>query len=412
MSLRMRCLVVVVDLCGTLADCPGGSLSACINLCPADQSAAYKACIDTCLSRCSDPSPPSPTPTPGPPPAAKTCIAVGDGGTAEAFDCDSPSALSSLPQTASRPGGWVIELDDGLALLNGDASTVTLWRGEEFKEIDLGSLDTPVGGTFLDGKLYVACFGSWPTPGITSGLAVIDVAGQRLEATHSFPDTATHVHNAYSFEFGGRKEIFVAALGNPWVSPALPGKGLVRFDRTGSVFKLDSTGADLSVRSAKQQADGSIFVLTQEPAGQATQLARLEERDGQLVVVGQTQLPARPQGGDGGADVVLGALTDSVWVTDRQANAPGKLYYYTYAAGAFTMVIVRDTGVVPRYTVALENGDIIACNHDSNDLSVFKGLALRPTDTTISEQRLPTVNGPMFFLQTDKVSKVSVRVLI
>merc|ERR1712113_544367 len=153
--------------------------------------------------------------------------------------------------------------------------------------------------------------------------------------------------------------------------------------------------------------DGSFFVLTQEPDGQPTQLARLDEIDGQLTVAGQTELPARPQGGDGGADVVLGALADTVWVTDRQNNANGKLYYYTYAAGMFTLVTMRDTGVVPRYTVVLENGDIVACNHDSNYLSVFKGLALRPTDTTISEQHVPTVSGPMFFLQTDKVNNVS-----
>lgn len=32
--------------------CPGGSLSACIGLCPSDPAAAYKACVQTCVSRC------------------------------------------------------------------------------------------------------------------------------------------------------------------------------------------------------------------------------------------------------------------------------------------------------------------------------------------------------------------------
>jgi len=33
-------------------DCPGGSLSACINICPHDPSAVYQACVQTCLARC------------------------------------------------------------------------------------------------------------------------------------------------------------------------------------------------------------------------------------------------------------------------------------------------------------------------------------------------------------------------
>lgn len=33
--------------------CPGGSLSACIGLCPADPPAAYQACVQDCVKRCS-----------------------------------------------------------------------------------------------------------------------------------------------------------------------------------------------------------------------------------------------------------------------------------------------------------------------------------------------------------------------
>ena len=33
--------------------CPGGSLAACIGLCPSDPAAAYKACVDSCVTRCS-----------------------------------------------------------------------------------------------------------------------------------------------------------------------------------------------------------------------------------------------------------------------------------------------------------------------------------------------------------------------
>merc|ERR1711879_444159 len=33
--------------------CPGGSLSACIGLCPSDPPAAYQACVKECVARCS-----------------------------------------------------------------------------------------------------------------------------------------------------------------------------------------------------------------------------------------------------------------------------------------------------------------------------------------------------------------------
>ena len=33
--------------------CPGGSLAACMALCPSDPAAAYKACVDSCVQRCS-----------------------------------------------------------------------------------------------------------------------------------------------------------------------------------------------------------------------------------------------------------------------------------------------------------------------------------------------------------------------
>lgn len=35
------------------SDCPGGSLSACLGICPKDPSAVYQACVQTCLDRCS-----------------------------------------------------------------------------------------------------------------------------------------------------------------------------------------------------------------------------------------------------------------------------------------------------------------------------------------------------------------------
>jgi hypothetical protein len=38
---------------GPAPGCPGGSLSACIGLCPSNPPVAYKACVDDCVKRCS-----------------------------------------------------------------------------------------------------------------------------------------------------------------------------------------------------------------------------------------------------------------------------------------------------------------------------------------------------------------------
>merc|ERR1712151_1191628 len=52
----------------TPSDCPGGSLDACIDLCPPD---AFKACVESCQRRCGGPVPPSPSPTPAPTPSSE-----------------------------------------------------------------------------------------------------------------------------------------------------------------------------------------------------------------------------------------------------------------------------------------------------------------------------------------------------
>jgi len=330
--------------------------------------------------------------------AADKCITFGQNSLAEVDDCHSVSDLSTSPKTVDFKGQatWATELDSALAVLIGD--TVQIWRGDsDFKEIPLGGLTSPVGAVYLDGKLYVACFGSWPTPLGDSGLAIINVAGQFLESTHSYSGSKKHVHNVYAFDFGGKKEIFAAILGNPWKGP-LSGRGLSRFDRESGSFDVDTTSARLNVRSAKQQSDGSIFVLTQEPAGEQTKLARLVERNDHLVLEAQTLLPPRSDG-DGGADVVLGVEMDTMWVTDR-GDWSGKLYHYRYSDGHFTQNAERETGANPRYAVVLDSGDIVVCNQNGNDRSVYKGLANSPMDTSIPEIRVASMVAPMFFIKT------------
>lgn len=331
-------------------------------------------------------------------------LAFGPGGAAEASGSKSLSALSSLPQTRGQDFGanWALEVGGSLVLLNNDL--VSIWDGSLLVQLSLGPLTTPVGAAVLNGLVYVACFG---TGNGDNGLAVIDVAAQELVATHLFPQSDVYVHNAFAFEFGGQTEIFVAAIGNPWSSPPVPGLGLVRFDRSLEKFDLETTvGASLHARSAKQQPDGSVFVLTQNPPGEASTLARLEELSGTFVVVAATQLPSRADGGEGGADVILGAEVNTLWASDRQDGAPGKLHYYRYhpVLGLFSNLVTRDLGVRPRYTTALSNGDIVSCNQGSNDLSLYPGLALQPL-ATVSELRIPTVSNPMFFLRTSVASQ-------
>merc|ERR1712238_460103 len=103
--------------------------------------------------------------------------------------------------------------------------------------------------------------------------------------------------------------------------------------------------------------------------------------------------------------------TNTVWVTDR-GDQSGKLYHYTYGDGDFTMDSTRETGANPRYAVALDNGDIVVCNQNGNDLSVYKKLANSPMDHSISEVRVPTVDTPMFFMKTSALDFLSSAVIV
>jgi hypothetical protein len=223
-----------------------------------------------------------------------------------------------------------------------------------------------------------------------------------LEGTFSFTgdgdDMRSHLHNVYLFEWNGKPEIFVVSLGNPWSSPRIAGKGLVWFDRDSGKFVTTTTEARLNARSAAQQADGTFFVLTQEPSGESTKLAVLTKQGDSLQLSALEVLPDR-DGGDGGADVVLGKEENTVWCTDRTAGK-GKLYNYRYqaAAGKLEMVRSQETGRKPRHMTVLDNGDIVSCDKDDNTLTVFKGLASSPTQA-VQTVKVPTVDTVSFFYQ-------------
>lgn len=325
------------------------------------------------------------------------CLVFSAAGATARIDCARLGEENEISQHQGAAYGaiWAVEAGNATGLLNGVGpdSHVTLWSASGLTRLGLGSLTTPVGAVYHRGLLYVACFG---TDSGDSGLAIIDVHAGKLRSTHAFPQRM-YVHNAHVFKIDGQDQIFVSVLGNPWSSPPVAGLGLIRF--INGEFEVHAN-IRLNARSAKQQSDGAIFVLTQEPPGVRTKLARLEPFGGHLRVVATTQLPERSHGGEGGADVVLGLHRDTVWVTDRQDAAPGKLHFYRYISSGFSKLATRDVGIRPRYLTVLTNGDIVSCNQDGGDLSVFAGLARRPLDDTIAELRIKSIASPMFLLQT------------
>lgn len=267
-------------------------------------------------------------------------------------------------------------------------SAVILKTHGQTVEIPLTPLSNPVGAVYFEGKLWVACFGGSPQP----GLAVIDVTSKTLEAAYPYPP-GTFIHNVYAFNWGASKEIFVADLGNPWASPPISGQGLVRFDRNSKSFVTDTTVGGLNARSAVQEDDGVFYVLTQEGGGAPTQLARLELQDEKLVVVANTFLAPR-NWGDGGADVFLGQQPNTVFCTDR-VEASGKLYHYEYD-GSFQQKGSWTTGSNPRYTTMVDD-DIVSCNQWGSSMTIFKGLAADPA-TAVQTQEVPAPAEVSFLL--------------
>eukprot|EP01048_Picozoa_sp_COSAG05_P018611 COSAG05_NODE_2751_length_2684_cov_12.033058_1_plen_460_part_00 len=368
----------------------------------------------------------------GPPlPSAEMAdfVVVGDG--IQRFQTSAAGAYVPLssPLQFNATGvsaSWAEALPDGRLALTTSRNSVILWdpRADtlvDAVELSLGELSTPVGTTIYDGLLYVACFGDWITPPDTreelpgSGLAVInlntlDVKTYRycLDGCHS------HVHNVYAFHDGlGAIQIYAAVLGNPWHQNPVTGAGLVKFDRATTSF-ISYTMA-INVRSATQQSDGSIYVLTQEPmpgypSPQPTKLGRVGHQPsngaqvaGALFVENVTTLPKFEGSGDGGADV-LSLGHNSILATDRTGAVDGgRLYHYQFDEGAgFTLLRSLDTGHHPRFTTVLENGDVVSCNLHGGTINIFAGLALNPDDESIQGRKISAgIDSPWFFAHVE-----------
>ena len=169
----------------------------------------------------------------------------------------------------------------------------------------------------------------------------------------------------------------------------------------------------INVRSAAQQEDGIIYVLTQEPvpgmpSPRRTKLARVGHRRTHgstahaLYVADEVRLPKFNASGDGGADVLI-VRPDSVLATDRTGeDGGGRLYHYTYAVGrGFTLRRSLRTGHHPRYTTSLANHDVVSCNLNDGSVSIFANLARDPDNRSIRPRRVATsvVKTPWFAIQ-------------
>lgn len=331
---------------------------------------------------------------------------------------------------------WVCDLKGtGLGLCDADRNEFRVWRTTtkssgnnnnnrddiSIKNVPLAPLGNPVGAfqsKIEPNLVYVACFGTFEVPQNDSGVAIVDISDADnpfLVGTYAYPHPH-HVHNIYEFDFfTTTPEVIVAILGNPWMDPPVPGHGLVKFDRiTGQFVTLSSSR--LNVRSATQVSPGIFYALTQEPEGVPTKLVRIEQQEQQLIVKATMVLPPR-NGGDGGADVLLGIEPNTLWVSDRW-KGPGRLHYYSYNETAATTTTsnnlpdpffdllathVATGGVNARYTVLTQSGDMLVCNQDSNTLTVMHGLALSPMKSTSSTKisSIETVGSVQFYIENN-----------
>merc|ERR1719203_1824302 len=186
-------------------------------------------------------------------------------------------------------------------------------------------------------------------------------------------------------------------MGDIWSKPVVPGQGLVLFNRTNSEYAMNTTDEELHLRAAVQQDDGSVFGIMQNPEGIRTSIAKLQQQGDQFVTLQSTTLPACHTSHCDGADVMLGASPDTLFVTDRAqaAGAPGKLHYYTMDNTGFKKVKSWETGEHPRYTTIAEEGSIVSCNRLDGTTTTFIGL-VETVDTwdgtTLGSDAVPEVS--------------------
>ena len=109
--------------------------------------------------------------------------------------------------------------------------------------------------------------------------------------------------------------------------------------------------------------------------------------------------------GDGGADVLL-FDDNQVGVTDRKGD-DGSLYSIQYTSeGEGQVKFGRKTGIHPRYSTCMTNGDVVSCNMNENTLTIFKNLKAHPFENVETRKVSSCVEVPSFILEEKSKNEV------
>lgn len=275
---------------------------------------------------------------------------------------------------------WACKLSNGgLALVEEDTATLWDWHSEATtRRTTLHHLRRPVQCVQHDTSLYVACFGMEEEAG-HSGIAVLDVDSWSVRVERALR-TTTHVHHVYplpSAEAGAIAGLLFTDVGDPWVEPPVLG-GVYHIHDARLQMGVEPTrvGPPMHSRAAvlppslsrapgdEANVEGGatlLYVITQEPHGEATRVVALDGGDwsGSVLsasVAALLQLPRPALPSDGGADIFT--LRGRLFVSDRYGGN-GSLYELGWSAGRLDVLTSVELGVHPRYTDPLGTGDTI-----------------------------------------------------
>ena len=312
----------------------------------------------------------------------------------------------TIPLTGTVTWACVIP-NIGIVMANEAEHTINFWvagKNVPTQTISLLPLEGPVGCVYdaLNDEICVCCFGKNNSSGVVrlgfyykhdrTSLKIIKTVV--FEANH-------HLHNVYIIAVNGKQTVVVLDLGNPFISSPISG-GLYKFiDDTFQVIHVN--GADVvsfHPRSLVQQDSNRLYIGNQNPMGKASTLMAIDQSRGEFTLVSTCELPTRI-GGDGLADVFLGHMVGTLFVTER-TGGNGKLYFYNFD-GQFNLLLAFDLGNTPRYTAPNSKGSIVSCSSNEGKIKTFTNLL---NDTYYYKDEAPIITDIMlekisFYLETD-----------
>ena len=306
---------------------------------------------------------------------------------------------------------WACELSSGgVALVEEDAAVLWDWNPRSTRPpsrtIMLQRLRRPVQCVQHGAVLYVACFGVEEERG-HSGIALIDVDTWTIMRERVLLETR-HIHHVYvnarssTGDDDASPVLLFTDVGDPWVAPPVLG-GLFQVDARLEPHMLPARiGPPMHARAAalppalvpdaatskgewsKQLLGSSIYVITQEPFGEPTQLVALDDTsgadwaDGMLEAsdVARVVLPRAAIPSDGGADVFV--QRGRLFATDRPGGN-GSMYELSWSSGKLQVVDSTELGVHPRYTDPLGSRELIySVSRDDGLLTIIDASSAHP----------------------------------